>query len=188
MLPCAVPAALADTAEGGPSPPGCAPLQEIDPATGSTITKIFARARAGVPVAPEAIEPPALVARRPALIRVRLGPDPLGIAATLGIAPSAFWGSAGAHLATWGPGFYVRSPIAADGSSSVALTPPRPGSVRMRMYVPGTAILAALGTCSLTGWGVGSPLVRPGEAPGAPVLEVDDRPQPPPDPGGEPAP
>ncbi len=37
-------------------------------------------------------------------------------------------------------------------------------------------------------WALSSPLVRPGQAPGSPVLEVEDRPDPPPDPGPEPAP
>ena len=53
----------------------------------------------------------------------------------------------------------------------------------MRLYVPGRWIQRAIGPCSPPVRGVGSPLVHPGNTPGDPVLEVEDLPVQPPNPG-----
>ena len=105
---------------------------------------------------------------------MRLGPDPLGIAATLGVDPAAFWRAAGAQVTASGPKLGARARIRSDGSAVLSFTPPEPGGVVVRMYVSGHAIQAALGLCSAPVSGVGAALVRPGGTPGSPVLRVED--------------
>jgi hypothetical protein len=195
MLAGTAPAALAHSPKPaphpkpGPSPAPCTPLSKLDPKTAAEVGEIVARARSGVVVPPGAIDPPALTVGRPAQVRVELGPDPLGIATALGVDPEAFWGSAGATVTATGPGLVSRGAIQSDGWARLSFTPPQAGSVWMRMYVPGRSIFAALGVCYTQRWGVGSPLVRPGEPPGGPVLEVEGLPEPSPvPPGPEPAP
>ncbi|HSJ74294.1 MAG TPA: hypothetical protein VK904_08250 [Miltoncostaeaceae bacterium] len=186
LLGALVPAAQA--AKAGPSPATCEGSKKAGPPRSDVVGAILAAARAGVEVPPGAIDPPALTVGRPAQVLVRLGPDPLGIAAAVGADPKEFWGSARATLSAAGPGFAARAWLGADGAAQLSLTPPEAGSVRMRMYVPGRAIERALGLCSTARWGVDSALVAPGQAPGGPVLEVDGLRTPPPDPGPEPAP
>jgi hypothetical protein len=195
VLAGAVPAALAQSPKPAPqpkpapSPAPCTPWSKLDPATAAEVGKILARARSGVVVPPGAIDPPALTVGRPAQVRVDLGPDPLAIAAALDVDSEAFWGSARATVTATGPGLVSRGAIQADGRARLSLTPPKAGSVWMRMYVPGRAIFAAIGVCYTTRWGVASPLVQPGEPPGGPVLEVEGLPEVPPiPPGPEPAP
>jgi hypothetical protein len=145
------------------------------------LDKVVARARSGVIVPAGAIDPPTLSVGRPAELLVRLGADPLGLAAALGVEPARFWATAAADVLATAPGVGARGRIQADGSARLLLTPPAAGPVRMRMYVPGKSIGAA-------GCGLGAALVRPGGAPGSPVLKVAGGPVPAPDPGGEPSP
>jgi hypothetical protein len=159
--------------DDGPTASCAAKLDALD--------KVVARARSGVIVPAGAIEPPALSVGRPAEVLVRLGADPLGLAAALGIEPARFWATAAADVLAAAPGVGARGRIQADGSARLRLTPPSAGPVRMRMYVPGKSFGAA-------GCGLGAALVRPGGAPGSPVLQVAGGPTPPPDPGGEPSP
>ena len=172
----------------GPSPASCEPSKKAGPPKSGPVAEILARAQAGVEVPPGAIEPPAVTVGRPAQVLVRLGPDPLGIAATVGADPEAFWGSARATVSATGAGLAARGWLQADGSARLAFTPPEAGSVRMRLHVPGRSIQRALGLCTHVRWGVNSALVAPGQEPGSPVLEVEGLPTPPPDPGPEPAP
>jgi hypothetical protein len=177
-----------DKPPDGSAPSSCRPSPKGDPKRPPAIAEVAARARAGLEIAPDAIVPRALAAGRPAEVAVRLGPDPLGIAALLRVDPAAFWGSAGASLSAIAPGAVAYGGIRADGSARLWLTPQRPGPVTMRLAVPGRALQRALGLCQTGGWWIGSGLRRPGEAPGSPVLQVEDLPIPPPDPGPEPVP
>ena len=186
LLGALVPAAQAVAL--GPSPASCEPSKKYGPPQSGPVAEILARARAGVEMPPGTIDPPAVRVGRPAQVLVRLGSDPLGIAAAVGADPQAFWGSARATVSATGPGFAARGWVQADGSALLAFTPPQAGPVRMRLYVPSKPILRALGLCSSGRWGVNSPLVAPGQPPGSPVLEVEDLPTPPPNPGPEPAP
>ena len=176
----------------------------LDHPAGTALEEVLERARCGVVVPAGAIEPGSLTKNRPADVQVRLGPDPLGLAAALGVDPAAFWRGARAEVIAAGPGFSVRGRIRADGSAGLTVTPPSPGAVYMRLVVPATSIQRALGTpkrgekrfkggwYSLPGgtgqWGLESALVPLGQPSGSPVLEVEDLPEPPPDPGGEPSP
>jgi hypothetical protein len=187
MVAAAVAPAVAQVPKPAPSPGSCkSPVAEPDRC--AWIAEIYARARSGVEVPVGAIDPAAVPQGRPAQVLVRLGPDPLGIAATLGVAPEAFWGGARATLTATGPGFTARAGVRADGSALLSFTPPEPGAVRMLMSVPGKSLLTSLGLGSARGWGVSSPVVYAGQAPGSPVLHVEGRPVPAPDPGPEPAP
>ncbi len=151
--------------------------------------EIAARARNGVEIAPGAIVAPALAPGRTAEVAVRLGPDPLGVAALLRADPAAFWGSARASLSATAPGAVSWAAVHADGSARLSLTPQGPGPVTMRLHLPGRALQRPLGLCPTGAWGIGSALRRQGEAPGSPVLRVEDLPVPAPNPPGpEPAP
>lgn len=181
----AVVAPVAHAGPGGPkdpAPPTCRPADKGD---WDAIWDVARQARLGVPVPAGAIDPPALTVGRPAELRVALGPDPLGIAAALGVRPAAFWGDAGATVGARGPGLAARARLRADGSATLSVTPPAEGAVTMRLYVPGSALQRALGLCSRPIWGLGSWLTPPGATPGAPVLQVEGLPEPPPNPGGE---
>ncbi len=186
MVGALVPAAQAAATD--PSPAACKPSKKSGPPPSGVVADILAAARAGVAVPPGAIEPPAVTAGRPAQVLVRLGADPLGIAAAVGADPAQFWGTARATVSAAGPGFTARAWLAGDGTARLSFTPPAAGSVRMSMYVPGRSIQRALGLCPYVRWGVESPLVAPGQPPGTPVMEVEGLPTFPPDPGPEPAP
>jgi len=186
MLGALVP--VTQAAATGASPASCKPSKKSGPPEWGPAAEILARARAGVEMPPGTIDPPAVRVGRPAQVLVRLGPDPLGIAAAVEADPQAFWGSARATVSATGPGLAARGWVQADGSALLAFTPPEAGPVRMRLYVPGRSIQRALGLCTYVRWGVDSALVAPGQAPGSPVLEVEGLPAPPPDPGPEPAP
>jgi hypothetical protein len=188
MVVAVAPVAVAHKPKPPPYPGSCKASHKADPDRCASIAEIHARARWGVQVPAGAIDPAAVSQGRPAEVHVRLGPDPLGIAATLGVAPAAFWGGAHATLTATGPGFTARAGIQADGTALLAFTPPEPGSVRMSMSVPGKSLLAPLGLGHVRGWGVSSPVVYAGQPPDSPVLEVEGRPVSPPDPGPEPAP
>jgi hypothetical protein len=180
-----VPAAQA---AGDSTPAPCKPSKTTAPPQSGVVADILAAARAGVAVPPGAIQPPAVTVGRPAEVVVRLGADPLGIAAALGADPEQFWGTARATVSAAGPGFGARAWLAGDGTARLSFTPPEAGAVRMSLYVPGRAIQRALGLCTSVRWGVASPLVAPGDTPGDPVMDVEGLPVPPPDPGPEPAP
>lgn len=180
-----VPAALA--APGGDKPPGSCHGGK-DEAAQAMVDRILAHAREGVVVPAGGIDPPALTVGRTADVRVHMGADPLGIASILREDPEEFWGGAQAVVTAAGPSLVGRGGVRADGSATLSLTPPAPGSVTMRLYVPGRSIQRAIGPCSPPVRGVGSPLVHPGDTPGDPVLEVEDLPVQPPNPGPEPAP
>ena len=182
---CAAMAAALPAAQATNSTPPCRPVTKE---TRAALADIAVQARSGLEVPPGAIEPPALVKGQAAQVLVRLGPDPLGVAESLHVDPVAFWGAARASLSATGPGFYARTVIQADGSASLSITPPEPGGVTMRMYLSGRDIQRAMNLCSAPIKGIPSPLVHPGAPPGSPVLEVEDRPVEPPDPGGETSP
>jgi hypothetical protein len=177
-----------DKPPDGSAPSSCRPSPKGDPKRPPAIAEVAARARAGLEIAPGAIAPRALAAGRPAEVSVRLGPDPLGIAALLRVAPGSFWGSAGASVSANAPGAEAWGGVRADGSARLWLTAPQPGPVTMRLHVPGRALQRALGLCPTAGWSIGSALRRQGAAPGSPVLEVEDLPVPVPHPGPEPVP
>jgi hypothetical protein len=187
VVAAAAAGALAPSAHAGMPPPGgdlsvglrAAALQ-LEESPADPLAGVLVRARSGVAMPPGALDPPFLPARRPAEVLVRLGPDPLALAAALRLDPAGFWATASGVVIATGPGVSVRGRIVADGSARVSFTPTAPGWIRMRMYVPGKSIDRAKG---ITSW-----LVRPGEAPGSPLLEVIDQPDPAPDPGGEPSP
>jgi hypothetical protein len=185
---CAAMVVALPAAQATNSTPPCTPVSKLGKQTRAELADIAVRARSGLEVPPGAIEPPALVKGQAAHVVVRLGPDPLGVAEALHVDPAAFWGAARASLSATGPGFYARTEIQADGSASLSVTPPEPGAVTMRMYLSGKGIQRAMNLCSAPIKGIPSPLVRPGAPPGSPVLEVEDRPVEPPDPGGETSP
>src|SRR5262245_2312177 len=179
---------VGQAAATAPSPASCGTSKKPGPPPSAVVAEILDAARAGVALAPGAIEPPAVGVGRPAQVGVHLGPDPLGIAAAVGADPRAFWGGARATVSAAGPGFAAHAWLAAGNVARLSFTPPEAGSVRMSLYVPGRAIQRELGLCPILRWGVDSSLVPPGGSPGDPVMEVEGRPVPAPDPGPEPAP
>lgn len=176
----------------GPLPCVAAPLPPA--AAAPALIAAAARESAGLEIPPGGLAVPPLVAGDSAQLTVGLGPDPLGLAAALGVTPEAFWSAAGARLIVTAPGASAEAPVEGDGSARVQIQPTEAGGVTMRLELPGTAIGAALGgpvdllaalraadapaalprrvVADPTGWGLDLPLVRPGGAAGDPVLEV----------------
>jgi hypothetical protein len=178
---------VAQAAPGGDKPPWTCGEGKGDAAQ-AQIDRIMARAREGVVVPAGAIDPPALTVGRAADVQVRMGADPLGIATILRQDPEQFWATARATVSAAGAGVAKGAYVRSDGSATLSLTPTAAGAITMRLYVPGRAIMRAIGPCAPPVRGVGSPLVRPGDTPGSPVLPVEDLPVQPPNPGPEPAP
>lgn len=137
---------------------------------------------------------PPLPAGQPAQLTLQLDPDPLGLAAALGIPSEAFWTAARARLQVRGPGVATDVLLEGDGVARIDFTPTAPGPVTMRLVVGQEALARALGgepevvgplhvagvdpdlirrvVSDPSGWALSVPLVQPGAAPGSPVLEI----------------
>ncbi len=130
----------------GSKPVGCTPAATLPPAAAHAVVSAVAREDSGVELPPGAIGSPPLPAGSAAQVTVRLGDDPLGLAAGLGTGPDRMWSAARAQLRAVGPGFSVTAPVEADGSARIAFLPTAPGPVSLWLTVPGSAISRAVGT------------------------------------------
>lgn len=137
---------------------------------------------------------PPLSAGEPAQLVLQLGPDPLGLAAALGIPSEAFWSAAHATVQVRGPGIATEVRVEGDGAARIEFTPSAPGPVTMRLVLDREALARALGgepevvgplhlagadpglirrvVSDPVGWSLDVPLVNAGGAPGSPVLEI----------------
>ena len=137
---------------------------------------------------------PPLAVGVPAQVTLQLGPDPLGLAAALGVTSEQFWAAAGASVTARGAGVDLSDRVSGDGSVTLAFTPTEPGGIALRLFLPGLVIPRLLGgatdvvgplravradqgliTRIVAGpdtWALDMPLMNPGQAPGSPVIEV----------------
>ena len=178
----------------GSGPVGCTPAAPLPAAAARAVVSAVAREESGVELPPGAIGTPPLPAGSAAQVTVRLGDDPLGLAAGLGIGPDRMWTAARARLRAVGPGFSVAAPVEADGSARIEFLPTAPGPVSMWLEVPGSALSRAVGAPvdTLAGlravgappelvqrvlaapatWAIDDALIPAGASPGTPLLVI----------------
>jgi hypothetical protein len=182
---------------GKQAPVGCTPAPLLSPGGAAALAAANARQATGLELPEGGLVSPPLLAGEPAQLTVQIGPDPLGLAAALDVAPEAFWRAASARLVTTAPGVSVETLVDDAGSARVVFTPAAPGPVTMRLVVSAGAVHRAVGTpldvlASLrrarvdsglqrrviqgpSTWDLALPVVQPGGAPGSPVIEVVPR-------------
>jgi hypothetical protein len=88
---------------------------------------------------------PRLAARRPADLRVDLGPDPLRLAKRVGGSRAGFWQRARPRVRVAGVGVERTVRLSRAGRAVIALHPRDTGAVEVELLVDGSAIRAALG-------------------------------------------
>ncbi|MCU0306473.1 MAG: hypothetical protein MUE51_01660 [Thermoleophilia bacterium] len=192
-------------APAGPSPLACLPAPVPAPETAAALTGLLAAPDEGVLAPPGAVTPAQAVAGRPVTVRVALGPDPLGVAARLGADPAAFWAVARPRVIVEGQGVRAVTPLGADGTARVTVTPSTPGPLGVRVLIDGAAVREALGgpvdllaatdpeaarlptmrgriAAGPLTWTLPLPLGTPGDPRGAPVGVLATAPAPPPAP------
>ena len=133
------------SASSGRGPVGCTSPAAIPAAAARAVVSAVGREALGLELPPGAIQTPPLPAGSAAQVTVRLGEDPLGLAAGLGIGPERLWTAAGARLRAVGPGFAVVAPIEADGTARLEFLPTAPGPVTLSLVLPGSALGRAVG-------------------------------------------
>ena len=173
---------------------GCVAAPQLSQAGARGLEAAQALEGTGVEIPPGGLVTPPLSAGEPAQLTLQLGADPLGLAGALGVTPERFWTAAQARLEVRGPGVSTDVTIEGDGAARIAFTPAAPGPVTMRVVIGQSAISRALGgepdlvpslhragvggellarvVADPSGWQLTVPLVRPGDSPGAPVLEI----------------
>ncbi len=177
---------------------GCAEAPQIGLAGARALAGAVRAEGTGLAIPDGGLVTPPLTAGDPAQLTLQLDPDPLGLAAGLGVSPEAFWTAAQARVEVRGPGVSVDAEVGGDGAARMEFTPTAPGPVTMRLVIDGAALGRALGgepdivtwlhaagagaavvrrvVADPSGWRLAVPLVRPGQAPGSPVLEIIPRP------------
>jgi hypothetical protein len=83
--------------------------------------------------------------RVPVRVRLDLGPDPLGIAAGLGVDPATFWPAAGATIRAAGAGVNARWALVPGRPLDVYLLPERRGVINLTLKLPVRGVREALG-------------------------------------------
>lgn len=130
----------------GPSAIACTPAPILPPEQARALSVPFSTDRVGYVLGRGALGSPRLYAGIRQTVTVRLGSDPLGLAAALGMSPSSFWSRARAVVRLEGEGWRAAGRLGADGVARIPVTPPREGPIRLRLIVPSTLIRAQLGS------------------------------------------
>lgn len=177
----------------GSGPEGCTPAAPV-PAEAARALAAAGREGFALALPPGAIATPPLPAGSAAQVTVRLGDDPLGLAAALGITPERLWAAAGARLRAEGPGFSVSAPVDAEGTARLEFLPTAPGPVALSLVFPGSALGRAVGApvdtltalrsagagaalveqvlAAPASWTIDAPLFPAGTSPGTPPLVI----------------
>lgn len=126
-------------------PVDCTPAASLPIAASRSLVAATAREATGLELPEGGVLTPPLPAGQPAQVTVRVGADPLGLAAALGVAPERLWSLAGARVEATGPGVAAAAPIDGEGAARLAFVPAAPGPVSLRLMLPGAAVAAATG-------------------------------------------
>lgn len=129
----------------GPSAIACEPAPVLSAPAAARLANVFALATTGTPLNRRQLPLRLIRPGRITLVRLALGPDPAGLAATLGVAPSAFWSSANARVAATGPGVDTSAAVGADGSVALGMHPSGDGPIALRLTLDGLPIRRSLG-------------------------------------------
>ncbi|MGD9694149.1 MAG: hypothetical protein AB7V42_00625 [Thermoleophilia bacterium] len=172
----------------------CLPSPAIDPRVLSALAAAYAAETGGVAISPLVMPP--VVAGDAAQVSLRLGVDPLGLAASLGLDAEDFWRAARATVVLQAPGAGATAPLEADGIARLVFRPTAAGPVTARLRIGGAALASALGPVDLvpglreagvdpalirrviadpSGWTLELPIRVAGAAPGTPILSVVNR-------------
>ena len=180
----------------GPKAPAadCSPVQVLSAAGARALNTAAIDEAVGVEIPAGGLVTPPLAVGEPAQVTLQLGPDPLGLAAALGISSEEFWTAAKATVTARGAGVVAAAQVAGDGSATFQFTPTEPGAIVLRLVLPGIVIPRALGgPAEIVGplravradaalitrivaapdtWELDIPLVNPGQAPGTGAIDV----------------
>ncbi|HMO00796.1 MAG TPA: hypothetical protein PKD59_15400 [Miltoncostaeaceae bacterium] len=124
---------------------GCTAAPVLPAAGASALVAAAGRETTGLPIPPGGLVTPPLVAGEPAQVTLQLGPDPLGLAAALGLSPEQAWDALDVVVEVRGPGVALDVPVAGDGSAALEFTPTAPGPVSMRIVLGAAGLATALG-------------------------------------------
>lgn len=149
--------------KGGPS---CLPAPSVPGAAAAALDAAAAQGPAGLELPPGAVLTPPLVSGEPAQLSVRVGSDPLGLAAAAGIPPEELWARGAITVQARAPGVVASAAVEGDGSARLLFTPTAPGPVDLVMVVD-AAIAAALARAPA---GTGVDLAGPLRAGGSDAL------------------
>lgn len=173
---------------------GCTAAPALTAAGAQGLAAAAGTEQTGLPIPEGGLMTPPLPAGEPAQVTLQLGPDPLGLAAALGVSAEQFWTAARARLEVRAPGTATDATVEGDGAARIEFTPTAPGPVTMRLIIDQGTLSRALGAepevvaplraaavdpalvrrvvADPSGWTLQIPLVQPGGAPGSPVLEI----------------
>lgn len=133
-----------DAPVDGPSPIRCTPSPQVPPETAAALANVFSGQDAGAELALGSLGSPQLFVGIENPLSVRLGPDPLGLAAALGVDPTEFWRSARAVVRADGDGWKATARLH-NGVAKLKVLPTASGPVKLRLIVRGSSINKALG-------------------------------------------
>lgn len=120
-----------------------------DGAHTATVTALAGWTAAGTAPISGAVAPARVASRRTTVVRVRLGADPLGIAASLGVDPATFRAAAQPVVWALAPGHTTSARLGADGRAALTVRPTAAGPVRVELRIRAAAVGDAAGS---TGW------------------------------------
>ncbi len=113
--------------ELGPKAPAaeCTAVPTLDAAGARSLDAAARDEATGLEIPPGGLVTPPVAVGVPAQVTLQLGPDPLGLAAALGISSEEFWTAAEATVTARGAGVALAAPVAGDGSATLAVHPHR---------------------------------------------------------------
>lgn len=129
----------------GPSQIACDPAPRVEPEKALRLSKVFAAGNAGAELPLGALGSPRLFVGIKNPLRVRLGEDPLGLAAALGVDARDFWGGARAVVRADGDGWRAQARLDENGTANLSVLPTSAGPVTLRLIVRGSKVNQALG-------------------------------------------
>ncbi len=173
---------------------GCTAVKNLSESGARALNAAAADEGTGLEIPVGGLVTPPLAVGEPAQVTVQLGPDPLGLAAGIGVSSEGFWLAARAVVTARGAGVASEAQIAGDGSVTLRFTPTQAGTIALRLVMPGSAVSRALGgpteivgplraaragaaliagvVASPDAWELDIPLMNPGQAPGSGSIEV----------------
>lgn len=128
----------------GPSPVACLPAPILATPRAAMLAGVLALEGSGVATPATRLSAVRVTPKVAKVVTLRLGADPLGIAARLGADPAAFWAAANATVVATGPGIDVSAPVT-GGSARLAMRPAAAGAIRLSLVVDGGAVRQWIG-------------------------------------------
>lgn len=141
----------ADLGAGGRPAPRCRPAARLSGPRAARTARVLALSNGAQVNAPTLAPHGALATGRAGVLRVRLGADPLGIAATLGVPPTRFWRAARPRVRVTGTGADTVAALRPGRTLRISVAPRVPGPLLVELLVDGAAVRGAVGPVDLLG-------------------------------------